>query len=357
MKILFFIETGGPGGAERVVLELLRGFKELGHEVSLATLRTGWLTETAQSEGFPYFQLVSTRRLDVTLPFRLAKLIRILGAEVLHTHLLDSNFYGALAARISGVRHVGTEHGDVHHLDLRKHLRTKLKLASSGRSILTSVSEYSARRLEQLGVNAAKIRVVPNPVNHPHPSAARDQVRAELGVTSEWLWFHVGNLRPVKDQLTLIRGFGESFHSGAREQRLVIIGEGGERPAIESLIKQLELQDAVRLLGHQDNVERFLSAGDGFILSSVSESMPMALLEAIAQGLFPICSSVGGIPEIIPVAQLFEKRHFGQLGALCTDAVRHPERSKAAAEELQRKVLGERGRDVVLEQYLRLYLA
>ena len=121
-RILLFIETGGPGGAERVVAALAKGFKELGKQVNVCTLRTGWLTEELAAIGVPHHLIESGRGFDVFLPFKIARLAKSRNADVWHTHLLDSNFYGAIAARISGIPPLATDHGDVHHTQKKRFL-------------------------------------------------------------------------------------------------------------------------------------------------------------------------------------------------------------------------------------------
>ncbi len=354
-KILFFIETGGPGGAEQVVLQLLEGFKNLGHEVALTTLRTGWLTETAIERGFSYYQIKSESGLDFALPFKLAKLIRDLQANVLHTHLLDSNFYGALAATLSGVSHVGTEHGDVHHINKKKFLKLKLFVSSIWQSKLTAVSKFSADKLIELGVNKKKVFVVPNPLKEPAHFSERSDIRSKLGANKEWLWLHVGNLRPVKDQTTLIKGFARSVNETSIPQKLVLVGDGPERIKLEQLVTELNIENKVVFIGHSNEVEKFLAAGDGFIMTSVSESMPMALLEAISYSLYPVCSSVGGIPEVLSVGHLFNVGDSEELGRLISKVVGSPDKPKEIANTLSLKLREERSLNAVCKLYLELY--
>jgi len=354
-RILFFIETGGPGGAEQVVLQLLEGFRNLGHEVFLTTLRTGWLTQTAQERGFQYHQLHSEKGLDLSLPFKIVNLIKSLKVEILHTHLLDSNFYGAIAAKFARIPHIGTEHGDVHHINKKKFLKLKLFIASSGRSKLTAVSDFSAKKLISLGVPARKVLVVPNPVKEPARIAQRAQARESLAVTSDWLWVHVGNLRPVKDQATLIKGFAHSLTLSTKNQKLLLVGDGQEREALSSLVKELGISEKVIFIGHSDQVDYYLSAGDGFLMSSISESMPMALLEAISYSLYPICSAVGGIPELLSKEQLFPVGDSKKLGQLCANVLENQEHFKSIVREFSARMQSERSLEKICKKYLEFY--
>ena len=278
---------------------------------------------------------------------------------MLHSHLLDSNFYCSIAAKIlrlqgRRVAYVGTEHGDVHHINPKKLLRLKLNVASSGRSIITSVSGFSAGRLRELGVRSEKVVVVPNPLRQ-QKEYDREAIRQGLVPPEAWAWVHVGNLRPVKDQQTLIRGFAHARTLSTHPQRLLIVGDGEGKSALLSLAQELRVQDDVCLLGHSDEVERYLSAGDGFLMTSLSESMPMALLEAVSYGLYPICSRVGGIPEVLAEAQLFEAKDWKKLGELCAHVVAHPDEHRTMAAKLREELKRTRTLGVVCDRYIELY--
>lgn len=309
LKILQFIETGGAGGAERVVSLLVRALLNAGHEVEAAGSRSGWLTETLAADGIRYHSIPSTRRLDYTLPLRLSRLLQGGGFDILHSHLLDSNFYGSIAGKLAGVAHLATEHGDVHHPAGKKLLRTKLRIAAMLGSQFSSVSNFSAVRLCELGVPARIITRIPNPVRDDFFSIAgrrgnnpdrQRMLRGQAGLPDAFaggmLWLHAASIRPVKDQETLLRGFALS----GPNQFLAIVGEGEGRSGLARLAADLGIAQRVHFAGFSDDIPSWLEAADGFILSSKSESMPMALLEAGAAGLLLASSDVGGVREVIP---------------------------------------------------------
>lgn len=303
-SVLLFIESAGPGGAERVVHQLARGLRGRGHRVAVATLRTGWLTDSLAKDTIQHFQLTSTRRGDIGLPLRLSQLLRREGFQVLHSHLLDSNFYGALAARLARTPHVATEHGDVHHLQPKKFLQLKLRTISLCGSSMVAVSRFSAGKLLALGVNPRRVQVIGNPIDPVSNDAqARAIGRKELGLPTSaadhFVWIHVANLRPVKDQETLLRGFAGALRSSNASQTLLIVGDGERRAALEALTGELGIAPHVRFLGFSDDVHRWLQLADGFVLTSRSEALPMSLLEAAVHGLTPVVSAVGGLPEVV----------------------------------------------------------
>jgi glycosyltransferase involved in cell wall biosynthesis len=85
-------------------------------------------------------------------------------------------------------------------------------------------------------------------------------------------------------------------HAGAR---LLFVGDGEERPALQQLARELGLEHFVRFLGTRDDVPRLLQAADAFLLSSISEGIPLTLIEAMATGLPCVATRVGGVPEVV----------------------------------------------------------
>lgn len=363
-RVLLLIESGGAGGAESVVLRLALALRERDVPVEVATTRRGWLTEALAGNGLPHVLLDAGGRLDAGYPVRLARHLRESGACVLHSHLLDSNFYGAIAARLAGVRHVATEHGDVHHSQRKKLLRTKVRAISLLRSRMTAVSRFSAEALVRLGANPHRIRCIGNPVEPPPPldAAERKALRRRVGVLDgpgdHWLWAHVANLRPVKDQATLLRGFALARRAGPRRQSLCLLGDGPERARLEALARELGLAESVHFLGFRDDVARWLQAADGFALSSRSEALPMSLLEACLAGCLPVATDVGGVGEVVEegvTGWLCAPGSPEALGAALARALADPQASARVASVARERVRERFSVDAVLRAYIELY--
>ena len=109
---------------------------------------------------------------------------------------------------------------------------------------------------------------------------------------------HVGRIAKVKDQSTLLRAF-QIVHRRRKNCHLVIVGSG---PLCDKLIneaKSLEISERVHFLGERDNVRDFLAIFDVFALSSISEGISIALLEAMAQGVVPVVTGVGGNSVVV----------------------------------------------------------
>lgn len=297
MRIVYFIESAEAGGAEQIVVTLADAFRTRGHDVSIITMQDGWLTEELDRLSLPRSRIDSRRSLDVTLPFRLAARFKDLKADVVHSHLLDSNFYGALACRLAGVRHVGTDHGDIHLPARKKLLKLKLRAVSLLGSSMTAVSKFTADKLIDLGVSRQLVSCIYNPIVPIERSAkTRTAIRQELGLSDDaWVWIHAAMMTRVKDQKTMLH----AMQSCTENQYLLLAGDGPLREALKKEAAKCGVEDRVLFLGFRDDVPDLLSAADGFILSSLSESMPMSLLEAMSAGLLCVSTSVGGVTEVL----------------------------------------------------------
>ncbi len=357
-KILLFIESGGPGGAEKVVLETAINLTKSNFAVTVCTLRQGWLTDNLKKAGITYRQLESKKSLDLALIFKLVSLIKKEKFELVHSHLLDSNFYCALATFIAGVPHVASEHGDVHHLHLKKFSRIKLKIIDLLKTKMTAVSHFTAQQLKALGYNST-VTIIGNPISTSfiQNSEIRENIRNSLSLKEELLWLNIGNLREVKDQSTLIKGFAKAFKEN-KNQILLILGEGPERAKLENLIDSFKLSERVKLLGFKPEIDLYLQAADGVILSSKSEALPLSLLEAALAGLILVATNVGGIPEIIENnidGFLFESGNDQELAEILLKVCSDQARFKKMAGILREKVKDRFSWENYLEKLKELY--
>lgn len=303
MNILFVIETGGPGGAEKSFLTSILELVKRGHNCTAVTLREGWLTNKLDEYKISR-KLLTVKNSKFKYILELYKIIKENEIDIVHSHLLDSNFYSSIAAFLAGVPHIGTEHGDIHHTDKKNLLSLKTKITSFFTRKIISVSEYSKDSLLKNGLNKNKVIVLGNPFNFSKELKIQNNnisnyLKNDLIKPNDWLWIHVANLRPVKDQITLLKGFAGAKSRSLFKQHLLIAG-GGE---LENYLKEetfkLGISNYVHFLGFRNDIEKLLSFCNGFILSSLSEATPVSIFEAIKYELIVVASNTGGIPELI----------------------------------------------------------
>lgn len=163
---------------------------------------------------------------------------------------------------------------------------------------ITSISAYLRRETIRVFGVENEIRVIPNFVNceiyRPDPEHRR---APEFAAEGEKILLHLSNFRPVKRALDCIRILAK-----VREQEaahLLMVGDGPDRSPAQRLARELGLESHITFLGKQDHVERLLPAGHVLLLPSQLESFGLAALEAMACGVVPVSTNVGGLPEVI----------------------------------------------------------
>ncbi len=298
--VLHAIETGGPGGAERMLVHLATGLGP-DYRSEAALIRDRWLGATLRGRGVPVTMLrYTSHRFAVTLR-DLVKLIRDRRVAVLHTHEFFMNTLGLMASWLTGVPLVATVHGRNYYSD-RARRRVMCRLVGTFAGRLVTVSEANKRFLaERVGIPPRRVEVIPNgvPVDGRASSARLSALRESLGLNQHHLVIGtVGSLYPVKGHRYLIDA-APSVLERFPQTVFLIVGQGGLREELEAHAARLGIAAHLRFLGHREDVHDLLSICDIFVLPSLSEGMPLALLEAMAAGLPAVATRVGGVTEVL----------------------------------------------------------
>jgi glycosyltransferase involved in cell wall biosynthesis len=358
-SIVHVLSSYGVGGQERVALDLAAGQVERGHDVhvvSLAGEPDGPLATEFTAAGVAVHRVARKNRLDPALVVKLARVLRRLGADVVHTHNPLPLIYGAPAARLIGAAAVHTKHGRNPGSRIERVLR---RGAARLVGAFVAVSETTAAQArEQRDCPAAVLSVIPNGIQlgrfRPDP-AVRAAVRAELGIPADaWVVGTVGRIDEFKNQGMLIEAaasrVGDSY-------RVVLVGDGPLREALAT--QAAAIGPWVQLTGRRMDVERLLPAFDVFALPSKSEGLPLVVPEAMAAGLPVIATSVGGLPDVVDegVTGLLIPVDVAALSTaldtLSADRPRAREMGSRAREVALRRYAADR----MLDEYMALYRA
>ena len=296
MQLALSLNTGG---LERLMLDLLRRGPAVGVDYGLCLLEDeGDLADQARELGITVTVLGRRPGLDFSLVPRIRRLLRVSGARVLHAHNQAPAFYGGLAARLSGLPLVQTRHGASFNLDRSRRWVNALAAHLSRITVCVGADSLAvARRHDRLP--ESRLRLIYNGVDteiHAPDPAARAATRAALGLDdAERVVISVGRLSPEKDYATLLRALAAlpAFW------RLLLVGDGVEMERLTTLRDKLGLGQRALLLGRRRDIPALLNAADVFALSSLSEGISLALLEAMAVGLPAVATEVGGNPEVV----------------------------------------------------------
>ncbi len=318
MRIALLGETGGPGGAERMMLQLAEELRRRGHEVFPIgpERRTPWLRTQFRDRGFEAHTFMIRRGLDPWGLVQMTRLLRRLRVDVVHTHEFQTSVYGGVAAWLLGKPHVITMHGGRYYAQ-RRHRRVALRWCARRSRAVVAVSAATAAELAGVvGMPTSAVHVVHNGVK----SEAGDpgKVRAELGVgPDERLIIAVGNLYPVKGHAILFDALRRvESDGGAPPWRLAIAGRGGEEFSLRAYIVSQGWDRRVHLLGFREDIADVIAAADVFVMPSLSEGLPLALVEAMLAGKAIIASRTGGIPEAVADGRDALLAPPGDVGAL-----------------------------------------
>lgn len=302
MKVLQIIHTTGHGGAENIFRWLAWQLSKEGIEVVAGIpardprRREYWIGSALEELEIPSVTFERNGN-GFELYGNIRSLIRKEKPDIVHSHLLDSNFYSSLASWRLDIPHVSTEHGDV---ALKRNVCSALKFLSisAATDALVCVSRTVAEAVKTRTIFPEKVRVILNGVEFRDGDGSA--FREELGIPERSLLVgNVANLYPVKGQKFLVEAFSALLASFP-EARLVIVGRGGERERLEDLIRTLRIPPGrVILTGFRSDVENVMSALDIYVQPSLSEGLPVSLLEAMFTGVPVIATAVGGVPEVL----------------------------------------------------------
>lgn len=344
MKVIHLISGGDTGGAKTHVHSLLQNLSR-GMDITLVCFRGGPFAREAAELG------IETRVCSGGFFSALREVRRMIaeeGFELVHTHGSRANLAGAILRSTCGRPVVSTIHSD-YRLD---YMGRPLAAATYG-----VLNVLALRRIKyHVGVSDAMRDLlisrrfprettfaIYNGLDFSREPKRHDRAAfcARVGANVAPGDIVVGaaaRLDPVKDLATLVRGIAAA-REGHPELKLIIAGEGPERPALEALAEELGVRGAVTLAGWLDDMEEFYSALDINSLSSLSETFPYALTEGAAYRLPTVASAVGGIPWLIEDGKtgfLFAPGDWEKLGARLAQLASDPglrERLGAAVHE------------------------
>jgi glycosyltransferase involved in cell wall biosynthesis len=293
-------DTGFIGGAERQLLELLRGMDRDLFTPHLVCLEEGGLVaERAAELNVPVHHVKRKWRWDLGVAGRVRSIIRRNSVDIVHAYLGLPGFYGAVAGKLARVKVITT----IRIAGPRKRLSDlseRFAFLISDRIISNSKAgaEYYFRRFPGKG----KTEIIYNGYDLSDFDTAKIRSRADLGLPEEDLLIgHVANLTFLKDYPTFLRAlaavFGRVGHS-----RAVIVGDGAKRAEYEALAKSLGIWDRTLFLGHRRDVLDLVTNLDVCVLAShpaFSEGLSNSIAEYMGLAKPVVATAVGGNRELV----------------------------------------------------------
>jgi len=306
IRIMHVVDGLGQGGMENGLENLIERLdpKRFEHVV-YAVRQLGPTVDRIPKERVRVMYL-GKKDTDLLQVGALVRGIREVSPDIVH-----SRNWGAVEAVVAGkwtrsCAVVHSEHGIESDPNAKEPWRRRcfrrlaFQLADQVVSVSYQLRDLHARRT---GFAAHRITVIHNGVDNRRfypDSEARARVRQELGIASDGFCIgSVGNLFPVKDQMTLLQAI-QKVAGALTNWRLLVIGDGPELPKLDSFTNaHLEWRGRVSFLGASSRVLEMLNAMDLYVLPSISEGISNSLLEAMAIGLPVVATATGGNPEVV----------------------------------------------------------
>jgi N-acetyl-alpha-D-glucosaminyl L-malate synthase BshA len=343
------------GGSGIVGSELGKELAARGHTVHfIASSLPTRLTELNERVHFHEVEMMSYPLFEhqpytLALATKMATVAETENLDLLHVHYAIPHSISAILARESlqprrRLPVITTLHG------------TDITLVGADRSYLpitrygivqsdgvTAISNYLKQATAEI-FDFDNIAVIPNFIcatdyqRHPVP-----QLREELAPNDEPLLVHVSNFRPVKRPVDCVEILARVLKR--TKARLVMVGDGSERPNAEHQARRLGIYEHCSFVGKQAKIVDYLSASDVLLLPSEQESFGLAALEAMACEVPIVASRVGGVPEVVTDGETGYLSEVGDVEKMGADAAR------LLMDEEMRREMGRRARESAVSRY------
>jgi glycosyltransferase involved in cell wall biosynthesis len=362
LRIAMMLESDGPGGAEVMVLHLAEELRRRGHFVLPIgpAGRTGWLADQFRRHGFTPEVYHLRAPLDPGGVRDLLRLFRQYRIDVVHSNEFTMAVYGAAASRILRLPQVLTMHGG---LTVCKALRRRVALRWAIRSASRTVMVSQATRSQfshDLGIDERELTVIPNgvPVQRGDPTGVRKEFGIEVG---DCVLLAVGNLEMHKGHHVLLEALALLGRERATPWKLIIAaGRGGaQHDNLRAQIAQSGIGDHVKIALNRTDIPDLLALADVFVMPSLWEGLPLALLEAMVSKKAIIASATAGIPEAVTDGVegiLVPPGEAPSLAEALRVMIRDPQRRRAFAEAAFVRAEANFTVQVMAARYERLYL-
>ena len=300
-RVLFLSHAFAVGGAEEMVLNLVRHLPPEFEPAVVALQQAGPIGEEIARTGVPFRVLGLTPGLR--RPFDLLRLQRFLQEReptIVHTFLLTGSLYGRFAAMMARVPIViGTE-VNIYQRKQAAHRIAERWLMRHTDAVVASANSVRDFYIDQVQADPSRVTVIHNAVDWSQleTSMTSEQLRSETGVPSDVLLAGIiARLTEQKAHRVLFDAMAQ--HPDLQSLHLLVVGDGELRAELQSRGEKLGIGRRLHFAGARRDLGNVLSAIDLFVMNSLWEGLPLSLILAMGAGLPVVASRVAGIPEVV----------------------------------------------------------
>lgn len=310
MKVLHIIDSGGLYGAEIMLLNLVQEQIKMGLEPTICSIgEKGIIEKPIESEAIKRGIKVEKFRMapgpNFLGAFKILRYAKKERFDILHSHGYKGNILlGFIPRSLREIPLITTVHGWT-SIATRRFSRMKLyewldvrSLRRVDRVVLVNKAMLSNPRLKAAKLNNLTV------INNGIPPIADTKLSNDLDkkvvdfCKDSFVVGAIGRLSYEKGFNFLIEAIAK-LSGEIPNIKLVIIGEGGERGILEKMVSDLGLQEKVMMPGYRETAHKYIPLFNLFVISSLTEGLPITLLEAMQYGVPIVATEVGGIPEVL----------------------------------------------------------
>ena len=356
MRIIELIPSLQVGGAERFVVDLSNSFAKKGHEVVLVTLYDKSPDSVFEDElkGVRRIELHKKLGLDFQCLLSVLKLITQVKPDIVHSHGEAIKYLLFPAILYKRCNYYATIHSDAKY-DSGSGLNLWIRSFLYERHLVkpVTISQISRDSFRQLFDLDAPL-IENGCTNYPKNENTVPDYHSDV----DYLFVHVASIQPVKNQVVLIRAFEQLLEKGIKA-RLLFLGRAHDAAIYAELEKHWS--DYIVYLGQRSNVRDYMHKADAFCLTSITEGMPITVIEALSVGCPPLVTPAGGCVNLVQngvnglISDSFSADSFFTVlerFAYLTDDERKEMRLKAMRSFEDRYNI-----DITADRYLDLFLA
>ena len=353
VKILYVDDVFDFGGGEKHIFSLLERIDKNKYDVSIACRKDSFFSKELKNLGFKVEHIRFQNKFDFVGAFRFFKLLVKNRYDIVNLQDNRSHWLGALASYFAKVPVVlATVHmvNVLRRESISVFLKIVLKIAdfiwaSMVNSIIT-ISHYNKRALISEGINSNKIEVIYNGIDQVCSIAKTpNNIRQELNIDPNILI--VGSVARLSKQkgLSYLIDAVAKLKSDTQKMIFLVIGDGPDKDEFVKYAKLKGVDDMICFLGFKDNARSYLKAFDLFILPSIYEGLPIAIIEAMMESKPIIATSAGAVNEMLV---------NGETGLIIPS--KNPDAIVKSVKELiadphRRHVMGEKARQTAKEKF------
>lgn len=305
MRILYIISSLKIGGAETALANLVPAIAH-NHNVAVAYFHDGPTRQLLEQHQIPVYPITGfLHHYDPSALMHLYQLIKQFKPTIIHTSLWSANIVGRILGKLTKIPVVSDLHGNCQFEGTVRNWGDRLTASWSASTVAVSDGVAAAYQTQILhnqppSLASTKLIIIKNSIDTTKLALIQPLTRAELGIPPHaFVIGAVGRLEPIKGYDLLLQAFAQQPNNPARPVWLCLVGDGSQMASLQAYATQHHLTDRIIFAGFRRDATRFYPLFDCFALSSVSEGISMALLEALYFGCPVITTHRASTHEVI----------------------------------------------------------